>query len=205
VFGRGERVGRKDVALADRNRQIAELIRQGVSYQAIGDKFGISKQRVAQLNQESQEEVPDDARREGQLALLEHVISENMRKLREPPPATVNARGVVYEKLRDDSGRPVFGSKGQPLDDFTRPIPDARYHLEVQDRVFKGIELAAKLGGWARLKARTVDQDEEMKQFLSELERTYSENEELRKKVAALSRNIIEAEVIHDDPPATAG
>lgn len=191
---------RKDLTLLDRNRRIVEMIHQGVSYQKVGEHFGISKQRCSQILQESQEEVPDDARREGQLAMLEHVIAENMRRLTEPPPPAMTARGIVFMPLVDDSGSPVFGSKGQPLQDFDKPVPDERFHLEVQDRVMKGIELAAKLGGWARLKARQVDQSQEQADFLAYLQQIADENDQLKKRVEILSRGVIEAEVIPEPP-----
>jgi len=167
-----------------------EMVRQGIPYHVIGDKFGISKQRCSQIIQEYQEPVSDDSYRELQRTKLEF-IQDELFKIFTEKTIQVNARGPVYMR------KLVSTADGlKEVNDLDQPVEDKRLRVEVAGQLVKLDERLSKLTGTDRLKARSVDQDREMQEFLGELERTYGENEALRKRVEMLSRGVIEAEVI---------
>lgn len=186
-----ELVGRsKDIALIQRNQQILDDIRQGIPYQVIADKWGLSKQRIAQINQESQETVTDDAYRELQRTRLEYIQDELFRDFKEPAQL-VNARGPVYEMIRVNT---ADGMKTVP--DLDRPVYDRRLKIEIAGAITKIDERLAKLFGLERGKQRERDQSSEQIEFLNYLQQIADENEELKKRVAILSRDVIEGEAI---------
>ena len=186
----------KDIALIQRNQQILSDIRQGIPYQAIADKWGLSKQRIAQINQESQETVTDDAYRELQRTRLEYIQDELFRDFAEPA-ILVNARGPVYELIQVKT---ADGPK--MIQDFTRPVYDRRLKIEIAGAITKIDERLAKLFGLERGKQRERDQSGEQAEFLAYIDGMAQENADLRKQVEVLSGRITEAEVIPEEEQA---
>lgn len=193
----------KDVSLVSRNRDILADVRSGMSYQATGDKWGLSKQRIAQLVQESQESVSDDGWRSLDFTRLDDLGENLLGKFYGPDAPLVSARGVVYETLLDADGSPVYTQSGNPKQDLSRPVPDTRLKIELALAYTKIQERKAKLTGTDRLKARAVDQSREQEEFLAYVQGLADQNDALRKQVDMLSRDVIEAEIIPEDPSSS--
>ncbi len=188
----------KDLALASRNHEIIADVHAGIPYRAIGKKYGISAQRVAQIVQESQESVSDDGWRSLGVARLEYIGEDLFARFCGPDEPQVNARGIVYNTMLDERGKPVRTQEGKLVQDYASPVPDVRLKIELAMAYAKNQERMARAQGTDRLKPRSVDQDEEMKVFMAELERAEhiaKENEVLRKRIDMLTRKAVEPEI----------
>jgi hypothetical protein len=160
------------------------MIREGHSYQVVADTFGVSKQRISQINSEYQEQISDDSYRDMDRTRLEKLDEDLFKRFIGPDEPLVSARGLVYE---------IDPATGQ---NFSKPVPDIRLKIELALAWTKIQERKAKLYGLDRNRQRERDQSGEMQEFLSYMTQLTDENDKLKKQVEILSRNVIEAEVV---------
>jgi hypothetical protein len=192
-------VGRsKDVALVSRNRDIIRMIGEGYSYQVIADQFGVTKQRIAQVNKEYQEDIPDDDYRDWQRTELEGMKDELLRIFRLPGKLMVTPGGAIICE---------YGEDGKP--DKSKPVYDPYAKTEVAITVLKVWERLAKAYGLDRMRQREKDSSSEITEALSFLEQQSRQAKILAAQNAALRKqiedhDIIEADVVEETPGAPA-
>lgn len=127
---------RSAARLAGRNGEIWRAYVNGLTQDAIADKFGISQQRVSQIVHDVRSSIPDRVRGEvvdRQVELLERLQGEAIELWEKPPiPAYSN-------------GRPILDEDGQAVEDHT-------YRMRALDAVLKIVDRHADMLG---LKAPT--------------------------------------------------
>lgn len=169
------------------------MLHQGQSTQAVADNFGITKQRVSQINQEYQETVGDDAYRDLQRTALEGLLGVVTDTIKNPGFVVSPGGRVVCEPYAD--GR--TDRNGMPLPDPSRPLLDKALRLKAVEVGVRVHERLARAYGLDRVRQKEQDQSAEMNEFLQYVETTTAENALLRAQLAKLSP-VIEAEVIED-------
>jgi Sigma-70, region 4 len=188
--------GKKDVALVDRNRQIVRMIQEGYTTQEVADHWGITKQRVSQINQECAEEVSDDGYREIMRTRLEGYLDVVTVTIRNPG-YVISAGGSVVCELSGE-----LDSRGKPIPDPTRPLINRETQLKaVQMGVMINGQIA-KTHGLDRKGGRNQDQSAETAAFLADVEGIYRDNQALNAQLEALraqlDRPVLDAEIVDE-------
>lgn len=150
---------RKD--LEDRNRTIYELFCTGKSMQEIAERFGVSRQRIAQIISQFQQNLPDDDMRTLHRARLESYINAANIHIHGRPPYKTSPTGTV-----------VYDNEGYPVVDITALG-------SLIDVARKLTESARKLDALDLPKRKTVDEDEAMRrvrEYLASLPRAEVED-----------------------------
>ena len=179
----------KDGSLAERNRRICLLRRNGFTYSDIADMEGVSRARVAQIVAETNAELGEDDGRAEIASILEFAERKCVELINQP--------GFVP----GPNGRLVTGEDGAPIENKGIVGDALKTLMVIEDR-------KAKLFGWDKQRQRQMDQATawEQAQVLIGAERA-------RIDMAAAERRELEAyrqqreaavpgEVIRELPPA---
>lgn len=165
----------KDGSLAERNRRICLLRRNGFTYSDIADMEGVSRVRVAQIVAETNAELGEDDGRAEIASILEYAE----RKCVE----LINSPGFVA----GPNGRVVTDGDGTPLENKGIVGDALKTLMVIEDR-------KAKLFGWDKQRQRETPVDEARRQMegLLELARQQKALEDAARELSATERRELE-------------
>ena len=158
----------KNAELIPRDMAICADAAAGVNKQEIATKYGVSLVRIYQIISERYEGLTEDGRRDLLVAHYEYLIEKNMKIVNNPPQKVTPSGKLVYEPLIDENGEIVRNSKGQAMDDFSRPIFDDRAVSEATKAIATAIDGIAKLGGLYQKAPRVKDETPEYDKMMAD-------------------------------------
>ena len=195
-----------------RDQEITRRRGEGESAWKLSQEFGVSIARISQIMLANHEEISDDAARAEGVAFLDSALEKVMETLHLPLQQKVAPNGkLVYGNLVDENGEIVRDSRGNPVQDPSKPVYDYSHVFEAAKQIPGLLDRKSKFMGLDRKAPRATDESAEYQAQLTWVQsvadasqKTQRENEELRARLAALERGGVEdAEIVsHDDSPS---